>query len=213
MDETLAQLQLSLDDLQLPADPQHIDQEALPVEESTHTPPSKSARRLRRSPRAFPAHLPRETIVHAPASCTCPDCGAAMRKLGEDLSEQLDFIPGYFKVIRHVRPKLSCGHCCRVVQLPAPARPIARAMPAAGLLAQVIVSKYADHCPLYRQQGIYRRAGVDLDRATLAEWVAGASWLLEPLVEALGRYVLAAEKVHDDDTPGAGAGGERAANI
>jgi transposase len=124
-----------------------------------------------------------------------------MRKLGEDISEQLDFIPGTFKVIRHVRPKLSCGRCARVIQLPAPARPIERGMPAPGLLAQVIVAKYADHCPLYRQQSIYRRSGVDLDRATLADWVAGVSRLLEPLVDALGRYVLAAQKVHADDTP------------
>ena len=124
-----------------------------------------------------------------------------MRKLGEDVSEMLDFVPGYFKVIRHVRPKLSCGRCARIVQLPAPSRPIERGLPAPGLLAQVIVAKYADHCPLYRQQAIYRRSGVDLDRATLADWVGSASRLLEPLVEALGRYVLAAEKVHADDTP------------
>ena len=201
MDAALLQLQLSLDDLQLSAGPQAVDQETLPVEESTHQPPSNAVTRLRRVPRAFPAHLPREIIVHAPSSCTCPDCGSAMRKLGEDISELLDFIPGYFKVIRHVRPKLSCAHCSRVIQLPAPSRPIERGMPAAGLLAQVIVAKYADHCPLYRQQGIYRRSGVDLDRATLADWVAGASGLVEPLVDCLGRYVRAADKVHADDTP------------
>ena len=201
IDAALVQLQLSLDDLQLPADPPAPDQETVPLEESTQTSPSKSVMRLRRVPRAFPAHLPRETIVHAPSSCTCPDCGAAMRKLGEDISELLDFIPSYFKVIRHVRPKLSCAHCSRVIQLPAPSRPIERGMPAPGLLAQVIVAKYADHCPLYRQQGIYRRSGVDLDRATLADWVAGVSGLVEPLVDCLGRYVIAAEKLHADDTP------------
>ena len=201
MDETLLQLQLALDDLQRLPEVEPHDQAVLPLEESTHTPPSKPPLRVRRVSRALPAHLPRETIVHQPASCTCPDCGAAMRKLGEDISEQLDFIPGIFKVLRHVRPKLSCAHCSRVIQLPAPSRPIERALPAAGLLAQVIVAKYADHCPLYRQQGIYRRAGVELDRATLAEWVGGASWLLDPLVDALGRYVLAPGKVHADDTP------------
>jgi transposase len=201
MDAALMQLQLALDDLLLPADPAPPAPEALPAEESTQIAPSQSVRRLRRVPRALPAHLPREIIVHAPSSCTCPDCGAAMRKLGEDISELLDFIPGTFKVIRHVRPKLSCSRCARVIQLPAPARPIERGMPAPGLLAQVIVAKYADHCPLYRQQGIYRRSGVDLDRATLADWVAGASRLLEPLVGALGGYVLAAQKVHADDTP------------
>jgi transposase len=103
-------------------------------------------------------------------------------------------------VQRHVRPKFSCAHCSRVIQLPSPSRPIDRGLPAPGLLAQVITAKYADHCPLYRQQAIYRRSGVDLDRATLADWVGGASELLEPLVGALGRYVRAAEKLHADDT-------------
>ena len=126
IDAALVQLQLWLDDLLIPADPPLPDQEALPVEESTQTPPSNPVTRLRRVPRAFPAHLPRETIVHAPSSCTCPDCGSAMRSLGEDISELLDFIPGTFKVIRHVRPKLSCGRCARVIQLPAPSRPIER---------------------------------------------------------------------------------------
>jgi transposase len=123
-----------------------------------------------------------------------------MRKLGEDISELLDFIPGYFKVIRHVRPKLSCAHCARVIQLPAPSRPLERALPGAGLLTQVIVAKYADHCPLYRQAAIYRRCGVDLDRATLAQWVGGVARLVAPLVDVLGRYVRAAGKVHADDT-------------
>ena len=103
--------------------------------------------------------------------------------------------------VRHVRPKFSCSRCARVIQLPAPSRPIDRGLPTPSLLAQVITAKYADHCPLYRQQAIYRRSGVDLDRATLADWVAGASRLLEPLVEALGRYVRSAEKLHTDDTP------------
>jgi transposase len=201
MEAALQQLQLALDDLRPLPEPQPREQETLPLEDSTHTPPGKRALRLRRVSRALPAHLPRETIVHAPASCTCPECGAAMRKLGEDISEQLDFLPGTFKVLVHVRPKLSCAHCARVIQLPAPSRPIERALPAPGLLAQVIVAKYADHCPLYRQAGIYRRSGVELDRATLAEWVGGAARLLDPLVGSLGRYVLAPGKVHADDTP------------
>ncbi len=201
MDATLLQLQLLLDDLQMPSASKVAEHEVLPTEESTQALPPKQATRLRRAPRAFPAHLPRETIVHAPASCTCPDCGAAMRKLGEDISEMLDFVPGYFKVLRHVRPKLACGHCARVIQLPAPSRPIERGIPAPGLLAQVLTAKYADHCPLYRQQAIYQRSGVDLDRATLADRVGAASQLLAPLADRLGRYVLAAEKVHADDTP------------
>jgi len=204
LDTTLAQLQLALDDLQsAPAfdEVPLATTPPLPAAESTQEPPEKRVLPLRRAPRAFPAHLPRETIVHEPTSCSCPDCGGAMRKLGEDVCELLDMVPGYFKVIRHVRPKLSCGHCSRVVQQPAPPRPIARGMAAPGLLAQIIVAKYADHCPLYRQQGIYRRSGVELDRATLAAWVGETARLLEPLVDVVGRYVLAAEKVHADDTP------------
>ena len=199
LDATLAQLQLALDDLQS-APPAVPAEETVPAEDSTQAPPQRVLP-LRRAPRAFPAHLARETVVHAPTSCSCPDCGGAMRQLGEDVSEMLDMVPGYFKVIRHVRPKLSCGHCSRIVQQPAPSRPIARGMAAPGLLAQIIVAKYADHCPLYRQQGIYRRSGVELDRATLAAWVGETARLLEPLVDVLGRYVLAAEKVHADDTP------------
>ena len=201
IDPELRQLQLALGELLLTSEPEAADQPVPPAEDSTRIAPTHPARRLRRAPRALPAHLPRETIVHAPASCTCPDCGALLRKLGEDISELLDFIPGYFKVIRHVRPKLSCPHCARVIQLPAPTRPLERALPSAGLLTQVIVAKYADHCPLYRQAAIYRGCGVDLDRATLAEWVGGVSRLVAPLVDALGRYVLAADKVHADDTP------------
>ena len=200
-DAALLQLQLALSDLQACAVDEVAVPESVAAEESSALLPINRGTHLRRVSRSFPAHLPRETIVHAPASCTCPDCGAAMRKLGEDISEMLDFVPGYFKVLRHVRPKLSCGHCARVIQLPAPSRPIERGIPAPGLLAQVLAAKYADHCPLYRQQAIYARAGVDLDRATLADWVGAAARLLEPLVAGVGRYVLAAEKVHTDDTP------------
>lgn len=201
LDAALAQLQLALGDLPAAVAPVASAQQDLPAEESTQAPARSRVLPLRRAPRSFPVHLPRETVVHAPRSCECPDCGGAMRRLGEDVSEMLDLVPGYFKVIRHVRPKLSCGHCARVVQEPAPARPIDRGMAAPGLLAQIIVAKYADHCPLYRQQGIYRRCGVDLDRATLAAWVGHAAHLLEPLVDALGVYVRAAQKVHADDTP------------
>ena len=165
------------------------------------TQPSLTAPVAPRRTRALPAHLPRRTLIHRAPSCDCPACGARMRELGEDVSEQLGFVPGHFEVIRHVRPKLSCAQCSRIVQMPAPARPIDRALPTAGLLAQVIVAKYADHLPLYRQAGIYRRAGVQLERATLASWVGQVADLLDPLVAALSRYVLAAEKLHADDTP------------
>jgi transposase len=154
-----------------------------------------------RTARSLPPELPRQTVLHQPGSCQCPECGARMRRLGEDISEMLDYVPGHFRVIRHVRPKLSCVQCSKVIQQPAPSRPIERGLPTAGLLSHVLVSKYADHCPLYRQQGIFRRSGLSLDRATLASWIGHASRLVDPLVNALGRYVLSAKKVHADDTP------------
>jgi hypothetical protein len=104
-------------------------------------------------------------------------------------------------VIRHVRPRLACTCCERIVQAPAPIRPIDRGIPGPALLAHVLVSKYADHLPLYRQAGIYARSGVELERSTLADWVGSATRLLSPLVDALARHVLAAEKLHADDTP------------
>ena len=158
-------------------------------------------RALRRPARVLPPELPRVLRVHAPINCQCPDCGRQLTRLGEDSSEQLDYVPGYFQVIRHIRPKLACGSCARIVQMPAPSRPIERGLPTAGLLAQVVSAKYADHCPLYRQEGIYRRSGVELPRAMLASWVAEAAALLQPLVAALERYVMQASKLHADDTP------------
>jgi transposase len=126
----------------------------------------------RRPVRLLPPELPRVIQIHTPSQCTCPDCGKQLSRLGEDASEQLDYVHGYFQVIRHVRPKLSCGACAKIVQAPAPSRPIERGLPTAALLAQVVAAKYADHAPLYRQEGIYRRSGVELPRAMLASWVA-----------------------------------------
>jgi transposase len=155
----------------------------------------------RRTARLLPPELPRVIKVYPPSRCTCPDCGKQLSRLGEDASEQLDYVHGYFQVIRHVRPKLSCGACAKILQAPAPSRPIERGLPTAALLAQVVAAKYADHSPLYRQEGIYRRSGVELPRAMLASWVAEVAALVEPLVNALQRYVMCAEKLHADDTP------------
>ena len=162
--------------------------------------------------RSLPAHLPREQQVHRPATtaahhdvagqpCGCSACGGRLRQIGQEVSEQLEYVPGHFKVIRHVRPKLACVKCEGIFQAPAPSRPIARGLPGPALLAQVVVAKYCDHSPLYRQSAIYARSGVELDRSTLAGWVGKADQLLEPLVGALGRHVRAAYKVHGDDTP------------
>jgi transposase len=190
LDQQIAQLELTLEELEaseaeLPA--RHVEARAEPAAAPVR--------------RALPEHLPRETIAHEPASCACPECGGSLRPLGEDTAETLEYVPGRFRVIRHVRPKYSCARCEKIVQVAAPTRPIARGLAAPGLLAHVLVSKYCDHLPLNRQSEIYAREGVELARSTLADWVGESSALLRPLVEALQQHVLAAEKLHADDTP------------
>jgi transposase len=149
----------------------------------------------------LPEHLRREVVTHAPDGHSCPDCGSQLRQFGEDISEQLEYVPESFKVIRHVRPKFCCTGCDRVVEAAAPSRPIERGLAGPSLLAHVIVSKYADHLPLYRQSEIYARQGVEIPRSTLAGWVGAASDLLSPLVDAIQKHVLAGRKLHADDTP------------
>jgi transposase len=172
----------------------------------------KRASKPRPNLRDLPDHLPRRTVMHLPsghqAGCGCPACGLALREIGQDVSEVLDYEPGSFYVVRHVRPKLACSGCKGIVQAAAPSRPIERVMAGAGMLAHVLVSKYCDHTPLYRQTQIYARAGVELHRSTLTDWVAQAAHLLTPLAQAIGRYVLKAYKVHGDDTPIRALGGK-----
>jgi len=134
--------------------------------------------------RALPDHLPREDVSHA-APCACPSCGGALRRIGEDVTETLDYVPGRFKVIRHIREKLSCRACDIVVAAPAPDRAIARGRAGAGLLAHVVVSKYDDHLPLYRQAEIFAREGVMLETSTLSGWVGAIAAVLQPLIDAL----------------------------
>src|SRR5947199_6861320 len=112
--------------------------------------------------RPLPDHLPREVAVHEPDEKGCPECGGSLNKLGEDVSEMLEYVPARFKVVRHVRPKLSCTQCDSILQAEAPTRPIARGVAGPGLLAHVLVSKYAEHLPLSRQAECYARTGVDL---------------------------------------------------
>ena len=170
--------------------------------ETTATPGSTgSATVARPARRPLPDHLPREVRKCLPKQEACPDCGGKLKHLGEDISEILEYVPASLKVIQYVRPKLACAGCDRIVQAEAPSRPIDRGIAGPGLLAHVLVSKYCDHLPLYRQSQIYARSGVELDRSTLAEWVGGSSELLAPLVEVLRRHVLSAGKLHADDIP------------
>jgi len=182
--------------------------EELESKRSENEPPAPAPASITATPaavkptrRALPDHLPRQTRKHEPKETACPQCQGELRKLGEDVSEMLEYVPASFVVIRHVRTKLSCTKCDCIVQAEAPSRPIARGMAGAGLLAHVLVSKYCDHLPLYRQSEIYARQDVELERSTLADWVGGSAQLLGPLVEALRRYVTAASKLHADDTP------------
>ena len=186
----LEQLELELEELetaQAAAETVAIRPEAAP------------AARPRRKP--LPEHLRREDITHTPAQDCCPDCGGSLKQFGADVSEQLEYVPESFKVIRHVRPKFACAACERVVEAPAPSRPIEHGLPGPALLAHVLVSKYCDHQPLYRQSEIYARQGVEIERSTLAGWVGASSALLDPLVGALRQHVLAGRKIHADDTP------------
>jgi transposase len=195
LDHQIEQLELRLEDLETAQ-----TESAAPPRNDR---PQMTAAREHRKParRPLPDHLPRETQTYEPEQAACPECGGVLRRLGEDVSELLEFVPARFKVIRIVRPKLSCANCEHIVQAPAPSRPIDRGLAGPGLLAHVLVSKFSDHLPLYRQAEIYERSGIDLDRSTLADWVGGSSRLLAPLIDALRRYVLAARKLHADDTP------------
>jgi transposase len=162
-----------------------------------HAPAQAKPRPVRE---ALPAHLPRETVEHLPQAACCPQCGGQLKRLGQSVSEMLEYIPASFRVIRHVRPKLACARCDAIVQAPAPARPIPHGVAGAGLLAHVLTAKYCDHLPLYRQSGIYAREGVKLERATLADWVGQCHALLRPLLKAIETHVLSATKLHADDT-------------
>jgi transposase len=195
IERTIGQFELMLEDLEAAS-----SMAAAAVAPTDNEEKKRSARTGTGGRRPLPAHLPRTEVVHEPA-CACPACGGEMRKVGEDVSEVLDYVPGRFEVIRHIRPAFSCRRCESMAQAPMPSLPIERGRPGPGLLAHVLVGKYCDHLPLYRQSGIYAREGVDLDRATLADWVGKAAWLMAPLVEAVGQHVMAADKLHADDTP------------
>ena len=186
------QLELELEELYI-ARGQSQHKEPEPVLESPVKAPAPK--------RNWPDTLPREVQRHVPTPTCCPDCGSAWQTLGEDISEMIERVPATFKVIRHVRPKLACTQCDKVVQAPAPSRPLARGSAGPGLLANVMVSKYLDHQPIYRQCRIHERSGVELAESTVGDWVGEVHHLLRPLISTLRQYVLSAEKLHADDTP------------
>jgi len=203
LDRDIAQLEMRLEDLeetageQIAADPKPAALESEAGAQTTK-PQRKPAGR-----KPLPEHLPREIVVHEPEiTCICGSCDPArLARLGDSTTEVLEKIPATLKVIRHVRPKYACRVCETVFQAPAPDLPIEKGRPGPGLLAHVAVSKYCDGLPLYRQAGILERQGIDVDRATLAQWIGHVAWWLTPLAELIGSTVMAQPVVWTDDTP------------
>jgi transposase len=147
----------------------------------------------------LPAHLPRERVV-IPGPTTCPCCGGKLAKLGETITESLESIPRQWKVIQTVREKFVCRACETITQPPAPFHPIARGRAGPNLLAMILDAKSSNHQPLNRQSEMYAREGIDLDVSTRADWVSACTATLSPLVALIRDHVLAAERIHGDDT-------------
>ena len=152
---------------------------------------------------ALPPELPRVGKHHEPDStlCTTAGCGCTLKRIGQDVSEKLDYTPGLFTVERHIRGKWACAQCQTLIQAPVPAQIIDKGIPTAGLLAQVLVAKYSDHLPLYRQEGIFARAGLGIPRSTLGAWVGQCGVQLQPLIDALRQELLSHRVLHADETP------------
>lgn len=182
--------------LQLRLEDEETAAARIETEEDTSAAPEQKQKPKRKP---LPPEPPRNEQVLTPGD-TCK-CGGALRPIGEDVTEELEYVPGRFIVNRIVRPRMACKCCEKIVQTALPSRPIERGRPGAGLLTHVLVSKYAGHCPLYRQSQIMEREGIDLDRSTLAGWVGQSTMLLEPLADAIGRYIQAGAAIFADDTP------------
>jgi transposase len=198
LDRDIDQLELRLEDLEADCGERVAATAAIPDPNPEPKPRRKPAGR-----KPLPPHLPREVVVHEPEiACVCGSCDPSrLAKLGETTTEVLDKVPARLKVIQHIRPKYACRICEQIFQAPAPALPIEKGRPGPGLLAHVAVSKYCDGIPLYRQSGILAREGVEIDRATMAEWVGHVAWWLRPLAELIGSTVMTQSVIWTDDTP------------
>ena len=177
---------------------QHAEQDGGDDVGEVATKPSRAKRKHNRAP--LPAHLDREDEVLS-AGDACGDCGGSLRQIGEDITEELEYIPGRFVVRRITRPRMSCTCCEAFCQAPMPSRPIERGRPGPGLLAHVLVGKYCDHLPLERQSKIFARENVHLHRSTLTDWVGRSTALLKPLADHIGKLVKAGPALFADDTP------------
>src|SRR3954453_13604279 len=191
------QLQLGLEDLEQTVAAAEAAREEAAAKSGTPRPP----RVRRRNLGALPAHLPRVEVLVDVEDKSCPCCGGALHVIGEDTSEMLDIVPAQLRVRVIRRPRYACRACeAAVVQAPAPERPITGGMATEALLAHVLVAKYGDFLPLYRQAQIFARQGIALDRSTLCDWVGRACWWLEPLWRLLRRHVMASTRIFADDT-------------
>ncbi len=190
----------SLDQLNLTFEDDEAIAEAALEQARPETPTAEDKAPRQHSRKPLPDHLDRHDEVLSPGE-DCARCGGKLKTLGEDITEELEYVPGRFVVNRIVRPRKACAGCEAIVQSPLPSRPIERGRPGPGLLAHVLVSKYADHLPLYRQSQIYAREGIDLDRSTMADWVGRSTALLEPLADEIGRIVRRGDALFADDTP------------
>src|SRR4051794_4686229 len=190
------QLELQLAELEESAAEEEATAE---IAASKRTPPPGGGSPRKPARRPLPENLPRERIVY-PAPSACPKCGGPVRKLGEDVTETLECVPRSWKVVEHVREKVSCRACEAVSQPPAPSHPIARGRAGPNLLALVLASKYGQHLPLTRQSAVYAREGVEIDVSTLADWVGSSTTALVPMVLAIRAHVFSAERLPGDDT-------------
>ncbi|ERK98729.1 hypothetical protein O999_02055 [Pseudomonas putida LF54] len=193
--------QLSPDQGSLLDDLLDTDIAAIEAELKAANPPAAPAEPRNKPKRApLPPQFPRTVIRHEPENTQCV-CGCQLQRIGEDVSEKLDYTPGVFTVERHVRGKWTCRQCETLIQAPVPAQVIDKGIPTAGLLAHVMVAKFADHLPLYRQEKIFGRAGLAIARSTLTQWAGQTGVQLQPLVDALREHVLAQGVIHADETP------------
>ena len=192
--EALAVDQRSLLQEALEEDLQAVAEEIEQLRPSEQRAPRQQPKR-----QPLPAQLPRQEFVHEPDATEC--CGQTMKRIGEDVAEKLDYQPGVFTVHKHVRGKWACACCQTLRQAPVDAHIIDKGIPTTGLLAHVLVAKYADHLPLYRQEAIYARAGAAIPRSSLAHWVGSCGVQLQPLVDALRQEVLTHSVIHADETP------------
>src|SRR5689334_8434830 len=191
------QLQLGLEDLEQAV----AAAEAAQEEAATRSGTPRVPRVRRRNLGALPAHLPRVEVLVDVEDKSCPCCGGAMHVIGEDASEMLDIVPAVLRVKVIRRPRYGCRACeGAVMQAPARERPITGGMATEALLAHVLVAKYGDFLPLYRQAAIFARQGIALDRSTLCDWVGRACWWLEPLWHLLRRHVMGSTRIFADDT-------------